>query len=697
MATPVTPETALSEVLAGDAKSLKQLLAAGFAVGGDLLEHYPFRYEDRRQFGPWPLTAGEKAQTIHGVVTDARQQRQGFRRAFVEVTLVPVDSAGFGGPVVLRWFNMPFLHRSFAADMEVVAYGRVKQSKTGRLHIDHPEYEILTDAGEDAGLHMRRIVPIYHAREGVPQKVLRRSVHRLVTALDPASVPDLLPLPSADSPFAGLTRAEALRRIHFPESMESAELARQYLALEEFFGLQLNVLRRRQAWQELRGAPHCGEGRLLRQWLESLPFALTAAQQRCIAEIRADLAAGTAMHRLLQGDVGSGKTFVAMAAMLLAIESGCQAALMAPTRILAAQHALTFRRWLEPLGLRIALHTGEQSDDSSLPLFGDQAAAPHIVIGTHALLHGDRLHDPGLVVIDEQHKFGVEQRAGLIRKGTAPDVLVMTATPIPRTLTMTVYGDLDVSLLDELPAGRRPVTTTVREEPDAAQVAAFLRGQFAEGRQAYLVFPLIEESEKLAVRAATKEVETWRARLPEFQLGLLHGRTPGDEKERLMAQFRNGGLHALCATSVVEVGVDVPNASVMIIFDAERFGLAQLHQLRGRVGRGPHRSWCILITSGSNPEATERLRSLEQTTDGFAVAEADLRLRGPGDVLGTAQSGLPALRLGDLLRDSALVKTARRLAAAMMARDPSLSDPRHLHLRSLLIGENQSDAALGAG
>lgn len=693
----VTPATALSEVLVGDAKSLKQLLAAGFTVCRDLLEHYPFRYEDRRQFAPWPLEPGVEAQTIHGIVTDARQQRHGFRKAFVEVTLAPLESGPLGGPVVLRWFNMPFLHRSFAADMEVVAYGRVKQARNGRLHIDHPEYEILTDAGEDAGLHMRRIVPIYHAREGVPQKVLRRSVHRVVTALDPASVPDLLPLPSPDSPLAGLSRAEALRRIHFPESMESAELARQYLALEEFFGLQLNVLRRRQAWQEQRGAPHCGEGRLLGQWLESLPFALTGAQERCIAEIRSDLAAGSAMHRMLQGDVGSGKTFVAMAAMLLAIESGCQAALMAPTRILATQHALTFRRWLEPLGLRIALHTGEQSDDGSLPLFEGGEAAPHIVIGTHALLHGNRLHDPGLVVIDEQHKFGVEQRAALIRRGTAPDVLVMTATPIPRTLTMTVYGDLDVSLLDELPAGRRPVTTTVREEPDPAQVAAFLRSQFAEGRQAYLVFPLIEESEKLAVRAATREVETWRARLPEFQLGLLHGRTPGEEKDRLMAEFRNGGLHAVCATSVVEVGVDVPNASVMIIFDAERFGLAQLHQLRGRVGRGPHRSWCILITSGSNPEATDRLRSLEQTTDGFAVAEADLRLRGPGDVLGTAQSGLPALRLGDLLRDHALVKTARRLAAGIMERDPSLSDPRHLHLRALLLGEGLADAALGAG
>ena len=695
MAMPVTPATLLSDLLGDDAKSLKQLLAAGFTVCGDLLEHYPFRYEDRRQFAPWPLGAGAEAQTIHGIVTDARQQRHGFRKAFVEVTLSPLASGALGGPVVLRWFNMPFLHRSFAADMEVVAYGRVKQAKHGRLHMDHPEYEILSDAGEDAGLHMRRIVPIYHAREGVPQKVLRRSVHRVVAALDPASVPDLLPPPSPGSPLAGLNRAEALRRIHFPESMEAAELARQYLALEEFFGLQLNVLRRRQTWQEQRGAAHCGEGKILRQWQESLPFPLTAAQERCIAEIRGDLAAGTAMHRLLQGDVGSGKTFVAMAAMLLAIESGCQAALMAPTRILATQHALTFRRWLEPLGLRIALHTGEQSDDGSLPLFGEGDHAPHIVIGTHALLHGERLRDPGLVVIDEQHKFGVAQRAALIRRGTAPDVLVMTATPIPRTLTMTVYGDLDVSLLDELPAGRRPVTTTVREEPDPAQVAAFLRSQFGEGRQAYLVFPLIEESGKLAVRAATKEVEAWRARLPEFQLGLLHGRTSGDEKDRLMTQFRHGEIHALCATSVVEVGVDVPNASVMLVFDADRFGLAQLHQLRGRVGRGPHRSWCILITSGSNPEATDRLRALEQTTDGFAVAETDLRLRGPGDILGTAQSGLPALRLGDLLRDTALVKTARRLAATIMERDPLLRDPAHAPLRSLLRDDPDGNRSLG--
>ena len=689
----VTPATPLTELTGDDPKAAAALAAAGFTTCGDLLGHFPFRYEDRRHLGPWPVDASAEPQTLHGIVRDSRQQRHGYRQAFVEVTIEPAASGGMGGPVILRWFHMPWLHRAFAADMEVIAYGKVKRTKNQRLVIDHPEYEILTHAGEDAGIHMQRIVPVYHARDGGPQKVLRRVMHRAVTAMDPAAFPDVLPPPSPDGGFAGLDRAEALRRIHFPESMAAMEQARQYLALEEFYVLQLNVLHRRRTWQALRGAPHCGSGSLLERWLGTLPFPLTGAQRRCIAEIRQDLASPAPMHRLVHGDVGSGKTFVAMAAMLLAVESGCQAALMAPTRLLAVQHALTFRRHLEPLGIRIALHTGGRGEDD-LPLF-DGDGAPHIVIGTHALLHGSRLADPGLVIIDEQHKFGVEQRAALVRKGTAPDVLVMTATPIPRTLTMTVYGDLDVSVLDESPAGRRPVTTAVREEPDPAQLTAFLRTQFAEGRQAYLVFPLVDQSEALAVRAATREVESWRARLPEFRLGLLHGRTPSDEKDRVMEEFRSGALHALCATSVVEVGVDVPNASVMVVFDAERFGLAQLHQLRGRVGRGPHKSWCILVVSGGNPEATARLRTLEQTADGFAVAEADLRLRGPGDLLGTAQSGLPGLRLGDLVRDAALVRTARRLAADVMDRDPSLAAPGNARLRSLILAGNAESVTLG--
>ena len=680
------PGTKLAALPFLDARTQKALASGGFVTAEQLLRHYPFRYEDRRQFADWPRDAGPEAVCLHGTVTDTQLKRFGYRQAFVEVKMEREDSAGMFDPVVLRWFNMPFIHKSFAAGQEIIAYGKLKRDKKGRLLIDHPEYEILTDDPEDARIHLKRIVPVYHAREGVPQKLLRRAVFLVLDNITDDVMPDILPPPSNVGGFAGLYRALAVRRIHFPAGMEEMETARRYLALEEFFALQLNVLRRRRNWMALEGAAHCGPGTLYNKWRGTLPFALTKAQERSIGEIRADLARPHAMNRMLQGDVGSGKTFVALAAMLLAVESGSQAALMAPTQILAEQHYLNFRRWLEPLGLRIALRTGARREDGFMPLCAGAGAAPQILIGTHALLSGDEaLTNLGLAVIDEQHKFGVEQRARLVCQGRAPDVLVMTATPIPRTLTMTVYGDLDVSILDEIPAGRQPVVTAVREEPDAVQVASFLKDQFAAGRQAYLVFPLIEESEILEVRAVTVEFEKWRKRLAPYEVALIHGRVPAEEKESVMGRFRSGEVQALCATSVIEVGVDVPNATVMIVFDAERFGLAQLHQLRGRVGRGAHRSYCILVASGKNPEAVDRLRMLEKTTDGFAVAEADLLLRGPGDLLGTAQSGLPGLRLGDLVRDARLVRTARRLAAETLEADPTLTRPENARLRPLLL------------
>jgi ATP-dependent DNA helicase RecG len=679
----LAPDSPLSTCFPNEPKALKALADAGFSSAADIASHFPFRHEDRRHFTPWPSSESPDPQTIRGMVSDSRQLRSGFRKPFVEVTLQPLEGQDLLPPVILRWFNLPWLHKSFAADMEVIAFGKIKAATHGRLVIDHPEYEILSADSDDAAIHIDRITPIYRAPNGIPQKTLRRAAFLVLSAADPDAWPDILPPPSPNSDFSGLSRLTALRDLHFPPSAESMERARRYLALEEFYLLQLHVLRRRLALLALKGTPHCGPGLLLNRWLDSLPFALTSAQLRCLDEIRADLASHSPMHRMLQGDVGSGKTFVAIAAILLAVESGSQAVLMAPTRILASQHALTFHRWLDPLGLRIALLTGARSDDANALSSLSADNPPHIIIGTHALLHGNRLANPGLIVIDEQHKFGVAQRNALAAQSSSPDILVMTATPIPRSLTMTLYGDLDLSTLDEMPAGRKPITTAVRINPDPVQIAAFLRAQFNEGRQAYLVFPLIDESNSLAVRAATREVETWRTRLPDHQLGLLHGRTPADEKDALMDAFRAGSIHALCATSVVEVGVDIPNASVILIFDADRFGLAQLHQLRGRVGRGPHKSFCILVTNGDNSETTARLQLLEQTADGFAVAEADLRIRGPGDLMGTAQSGLPDLRLGDLIRDAPLVRTARRLASATLEADPSLSGP-HRHLLPLL-------------
>lgn len=686
----ITPETKLAGLPFYEAKLQKALAAAGFQTAGQLLRHFPFRYEDRRQAAAWPHGAGSESVSLEGTITDTRLQRFGYRRAVVEVTIEPEGGAGLLSPVVLRWFNMPFLQKTFAAGQDLVAYGKVKAAKNGRLFIDHPEYEILTADPAEAFIHQKRIVPVYHAREGMQQKQLRSAIYQLLEQITDEAMPDMLPTPSERGDFAGMSRALALRHIHFPASMEEMEAARRYLALEEFFALQLNVLHRRHTWQGLRGTARTGPGELYQQWRALLPFPLTGAQERVIAEIREDLAKPHAMNRMLQGDVGSGKTFVALAAMLYAVESGCQAALMAPTQILAEQHYLNFRRWLEPLGIRLALRTGSRREETALPLFDGAEETPQILIGTHALLSGDdALTNLGFVVIDEQHKFGVEQRARLVRQGAAPDVLVMTATPIPRTLTMTVYGDLDVSILDEIPAGRQPIVTAVREEPDTAQVTAFLKEQFAAGRQAYLVFPLVEESESLAVRAATAEFEKWKKCLSGYEVALLHGRVSGEEKEAVMQRFRSGTVQALCATSVIEVGVDVPNATVMIVFDAERFGLAQLHQLRGRVGRGQHRSYCILVATGENPEAVDRLRTLEKATDGFAVAEADLLLRGPGDILGTAQSGLPGLKLGDLVRDARLVRTARRLAADILSADPPLSRPENARYQALLLTGSQ--------
>jgi ATP-dependent DNA helicase RecG len=478
----------------------------------------------------------------------------------------------------------------------------------------------------------------------------------------------------------GSSRAQAFKDVHFPNSLELGGAARRRFALEEFFILQLNVV-----WRRLRYHEHAGRvlGRsttYLKQFHASLPFELTAAQKRSIKEILADMRSARPMNRLLQGDVGSGKTFVAMAAMLLAIGSGCQAALMAPTQILAEQHYLTFRRWLEPLGIRIALRTGSREHENHLEVEGN----PQIIIGTHALLYDSGyFSDLGLVVIDEQHKFGVTQRASLIRQGVIPDVLVMTATPIPRTLTMTVYGDLDVSLLDERPPGRGKIITAMRVVPKQTDVTKFVRNQLSQGRQAYLVYPLVDESETLKAESATEAFEKWKKRLRSFEVGMIHGKMRPEEKQLVMKRFREGEINALVATTVIEVGVDVPNASVMILHHAERFGLSQIHQLRGRIGRSEHKGYCVLLTDGKTSESLEKLQVLVDSSDGFEIAEADLRLRGPGNVLGTIQSGLSDLRFSDFLSDTALLREARKMADDVLAEDPQL-DGLHQILRSMI-------------
>lgn len=663
-------------------KQRQALTGLGVHTVGDLLLLLPRRYEDRRQFETFPNQPMDRAVCLHGVVTDTKARFAG-RRRFVEATIESVDPGPFEAPLVCRWFQMPWMSKALAVGRELVLYGKPKQSGA-RLVMDHPEIEWVDEgaaSGVQESVHMGRIVPVYPLSSGLKQRDLRAWLHALCQRVgqDREAIPNIL-----HGAWADMERWRALQEVHFPESMGQADAAKRYLAKEEFLQLQVTVLSRREEYRRLQGVNHCGSGELLDRFLDSLAWEPTGAQQRAVAEIRADLAATIPMNRLLQGDVGAGKTLVAVAAMLLAVEAGYQAVLMAPTQILAEQHYRGIVNWLGPLGVRIGLRTADRSDDSFLPLL-DGGEDAQILVGTHALLYekveiGDRL---GLIVVDEQHKFGVLQRGKLLRRAESPDVLVMTATPIPRTLSMTLYGDLDVSVLDELPKGRGKVITAVRPMDKTPDAAHFLQEQIGHGRQAYIVYPLVEESEKLKLGNAIQAFDEWRDRLgAEVEVGLLHGRLSPEDKDGVMNQFRANKVQVLVATTVIEVGVDVPNATVMFIYHAERFGLAQLHQLRGRIGRGEHKSYCVLMHAPGSEEAAEKLAVLAETRDGFKIAEADLGRRGPGDILGTAQSGLPNLRLTEFLADTELLSEARAEARAILQRDPQLREKENAGLRA---------------
>src|SRR5882724_2283425 len=858
---------------------------------GDLLTHYPRRHEDRREFRGFPREETIVPVCLCGEVAKTRLMRFGGRKIF-EAVLEESGAHALSQPLTCRWFNLHYIQKMIATGQRLVVFGRVKR-KGPRLLIDHPEFEVIED-DEEILIHFRRITPIYPATEGLSQRVLRGLIFRLLEQVEIASAD--VPLP------ASLSNGEdenALRKIHFPESDQQLRKVRDHLVLGEFFRMQMQIAAARAENSARVGCRHQSHGLLAEQFIAALPFAFTGAQQRVFNEVKRDLQVATPMNRLLQGDVGSGKTVVAIAAMLLAVESGSQAALMAPTQILAEQHYAVLRSWLDPLGIRIALRTGaRQEDNASLPLFVDakypgsarvsrvgdgvtpsrtfpEAAealgafyskrrlphfekpwaiyavtigtkrrrclspkartivldalryfhgkryelfaacvmpdhvhfliqpwpkenddagdvgfwslnellhsiksysahainkaerkrggvwekerfdryvrsdrdliekfnyilrnpwdsgaaqqnedytwvwaqeddrlkespfprdaetstrdaratrnegnkdAPQIIIGTHALLYENvNFSNLGLAVIDEQHKFGVAQRAKLTSREPAPDVLVMTATPIPRTLTMTIYGDLEISTIEEIPRGRGEIVTHLITSDKLGETIAFLREQLSDGRQSYIVYPLIDESEKLEAKAAAKEFEIWRERLRPFRCELLHGRIASPDKQSIMQRFRAGETQALISTTVIEVGVDIPNATVMLIENAERFGLSQLHQLRGRIGRGAHTSHCWLITSDKSVETMTKLAVLEKTTDGFEIAEADWELRGPGDLLGTAQSGLPELKLGDLRRDAALMRKARQAALELLENDPGLDWPENQRFRDLIV------------
>jgi ATP-dependent DNA helicase RecG len=672
-------DTPLRELDWLGAPRLRAVLRLGAETVRDLLEHFPRRYEDRTRFDVFPAGETDQPVCVCGMVERTQLRRIRGRMRIFDATVAETSAHALSTPLICRWFNSPWVEKAVVQGQRLVVYGRPKHTGS-QLVMAHPEFEAIEEDSE-VSMHLNRIAPVHRATEGFSARAIRALIWQVLERLDTASVETRLPrtLDKSD-------RAWALRQIHFPDSFDSLASARKHLVAEEFFALQLTVALRRADVAQEAGAPHCGRGALLERLLSSLPFPLTGAQQRAMEEIRADLASPHPMNRLLHGDVGSGKTLVALGAMLLCVEAGFQAALMAPTQVLAEQHYANLRKWCEPLGLRVGLRTGSRREDGgALPLFGSESEEPDLLVGTHALLYeGAGFKRLGLAVIDEQHKFGVMQRAQLRAQAMHPDVLVMTATPIPRTLTMTVYGDLDVSTLDELPKGRGRIITRVRPASKIPEAAKFLREQLDAGRQAYVVYPLIDESERLEARAAVAEFEAWQARMAPHACGLLHGRMPSEEKEAVMERFRRNELKVLIATTVIEVGIDVPNASLMLIENAERFGLAQLHQLRGRIGRGPHQSYCILLTgSRVEEEALEKLAIFERTIDGFEIAEQDLRLRGPGDLLGTAQSGLPPLKLGDLVRDAELMKLARNTAFLIIERDPKLEAPQNQPFRRL--------------
>ena len=851
----------------------------GLETAEDLLTHYPRRHEDRHEFPAFPHEESDVPVCLCGEVTKTSLRRFGGWKKIFEATLQESNANALSEPLVCRWFNLHYVQKMIATGQRLVVFGKPRL-RGKRVCMDHPEFEVIEN-DEEISIHFRRITPIYPATEGLSQRTLRGIIYRLLSELSDAPLETLLP-----SELGRGDRRSAIRAIHFPENWESLSTAREHLVLSEFFAMQMLIASRRAESQVRVGAAHCGRGELLGRFLRSLSFELTDAQRKVIAEIRRDLGTNVPMNRLLQGDVGSGKTVVAIGAILLAIEAGCQAAFMAPTQILAEQHYAVLRRWLEPLGVRLSIRTGARQEESGpLPLFDHRDAqilgsaggppdkqtdvrytkrllphferpwakyaitfaarerrvlspaardivldcilhwqtrryelyaacvmpdhvhmliepgvkgngeegeaifyslseilhtiksftaheinrlekssgeiweaesfdrllrserdlqekfeyitrnpwdagvvearedyrwvwwsgvqqtknfaashreeqasglcspesrlrggAPDVIIGTHALLYETvSFSNLGLVVIDEQHKFGVAQRARLTAREPAPDVLVMTATPIPRTLTMTVYGDLDVSVIDEMPRNRGKIITAVRDESKLSEVLGFLRTQLEAGRQIYVIYPLIDESEKLDVKAAATEYELWRERLHPLRCELLHGRIPSAEKQEIMERFRSGETQVLISTTVIEVGIDVANATVMLIENAERFGLAQLHQLRGRIGRGEHKSYCILLSSDQSKETATKLAVLEKTVDGFKVAEADWDLRGPGDLLGTAQSGLAALKIGNLKSDAQLMRRARIAAMSIFAADPRLEFVENQHFRRLIV------------
>ena len=652
----------------------------GLHTAEDLLRYFPRDYEDRRKICAIDEAVPGVPVCVRAMV--AETPRHSYLRKGLELTKVKTVDAR--STLELTFFNQSYVKNALIPGESYIFYGTV-EGFPPRRQMTNPAFE-----REDQTRFTGRILPVYPLTAGVSNNLLAGLTLRCAESCA-QDMPEVLPA-AVRQEHTLAAAGYAYAQIHFPADEEALDLARRRLIFEELFTLScgLALLRERRSAGTGPAIPAAG----LAEFRAALPFALTGAQEKAISEAAADMASGKPMNRLVQGDVGSGKTMVAAACALLAGRSGWQSALMAPTELLAEQHFHTLSGVLEPLGVRVGLLTGGQRAAEKRKVKAALAAGEiDLIVGTHALLsEGVEFAKLGLVITDEQHRFGVGQRSALAEKAVGeadflPHVLVMSATPIPRTLALIIYGDLDVSVIDQLPPGRTPVETFLVGEDKRQRMYNFVRKQVGEGRQVYLVCPAVEEGEDATVSTVTlKAAVTYAAQLreevfPDLRVGLVHGKMKPRDKEKVMSAFAGGELDVLVSTTVIEVGVDVPNASLMIVENAERFGLSQLHQLRGRVGRGKHQSYCVLVTSNRNPETRERLKTLTRTTDGFRIAEEDLKLRGPGDFFGQRQHGLPQLHIADLAGDTRVLKEAQEAAAELLARDPGLDEPEHWLLR----------------
>ncbi len=656
----------------------KMLSDKGLETVEDLLAYAPFRYEDRRNLKPIDELAPGEMATVIVEVGSVRVPT--FQRKNLGL-LEAVFKDGSRHTLLGKWFHGTYLQNILTEGQKVALYGKVElDNYRGEVLMLHPEFEILSGDDDDveATLHTGRIVPIYSAAGKVTTRQLRILMYRILSSI--SAPEDFLP----DRLIAELKLPDlwtAMKEIHFPGEGEQLRLLNNFrspaqirMIVEEFFWLECGLALKKQKARTVQGIGFALNEAVRAKIKAMLPFKPTGAQKRVLSEIAADMAATHPMSRLLQGDVGSGKTLVAAESAIIAMENGYQVCVLAPTEILATQHYFYFKNLLARLGYMVVLLTGSMTAREKRQTKKTlETGFAHVAIGTHALLEENvSFHKLGLAIVDEQHRFGVMQRLKLKEKGANPDVLVMTATPIPRTLALTVYGDLDTSIIDELPPGRKPISTRHVNADRIEQVYSFLQKQIDVGRQAYVVYPVIEESETQAMKAAEKGFQQLAEIVfPHFQVGLLHGRMSPSDKESVMAAFKSGAIQILVSTTVVEVGVDVPNATVMVIEQAERFGLAQLHQLRGRVGRGGEQSFCILVTGKLSDAGKERIRTMVDTNDGFQIAEMDLKLRGPGEFFGTKQSGLPTLRFANIVRDPELLEAARSEATSFIANPPS--------------------------